>query len=399
MAEPCRAGRGLRCLALAALPILFICGCLSAANSASERIASEERGKQIFLAGTSPSGAAISARLGHEQLVLPGEAAACGGCHGYDGAGRPEGGMEPANVTWKRLTRSYGHLHTSGLQHAPFDEHNLGAFLRTGAYPGGGRGDLSMPVYEISDRDLADLIAYLKLVGEVSDPGLSDTAIEMATIVPAQGGTLDEIGTVLGDVVKACFDESNRNGGIYGRRLELRVIELPDDATDEPGSVERWLGDEPPFALISPFTPQVEHELQSAISREGIPIVGPFSLQSVRSFGSNRNVFYLYPDLGAQVAALATFAGAQEGLPGASVSILRPALPSFAEVAEVGEAAMREQGFKSVGEVRFPPDGFDAKSAVQSMRDSASEVVIFLGEEGQLEALLTEADAQGWSPH
>ena len=76
-------------------------------------------------------------------------------------------------------------------------ERSLGAFLRTGAFPGGVRADLSMPVYEISDSDLADLIAYLKRVGEVSDAGLSDSAIEMATILPAQG-TLGELGTVLG---------------------------------------------------------------------------------------------------------------------------------------------------------------------------------------------------------
>ena len=399
MTESPRAGRGLRGVALAVLlPILF-CGCESTEVSTAERIASEKRGKQIYLDGESPSGALISARLGHEQLVLPGAAAACGGCHGYDGTGRPEGGLEPGNVTWNSLTRTYGHLHTNGqLQHAAFDERSLGAFLRTGVFPGGDRADLSMPVYEISDSDLADLIAYLKRVGEVSDAGLSDSAIEMATILPAQG-TLGEIGTVLGDVVKACFDESNRNGGIYGRRLDLRVIKIPDDATGEPGSVERWLGDEPPFALISPFTPQVEHELQAAISREGIPIVGPFTLHSVRSFGSNRNVFYLYPDLGAQVSALVAFIGAREGLLGASVSILRPDLPSFAEVAEVGKAALREHGFTSVVESHFPPDRFDTGPAVQRMREAASEIVVFLGEQEQLEALMTEADAQDWSPH
>jgi len=397
VSEPWAAGRGLLGLALVVLPIL-VCACQSSERSASERAASEERGKQIYLAGTSPSGASISARLGHEQLALPGEAAACGGCHGYDGAGRPEGGLDPSNVTWKYLTRSYGHLHTSGMEHAPFDERSLGAFLRKGVYPGGGRGDPLMPVYEISDRDLIDLVAYLKRVGDAMDPGLSDTTIEIATIVPAQG-TLGEIGAVLRDVVEACFDESNRNGGIYGRQLELRVIELPIEASDASGPVARWLGEEPPFALISPFTPQVEQELQAALSREGIPIIGPFSLHSNRSFGANRNVFYLYPDLGAQLEALVAFAAARGELSGKRAAILRPDLPSFAEVAEVGGVALRERGFALIDEAPFPPDRFDAGSAVGRMRDDATEVVIFLGEEQQLGALLSEAEAQGWSPH
>jgi ABC-type branched-subunit amino acid transport system substrate-binding protein len=397
VADPWTTGRGLRGLALAVLPIL-ICACQPAAQSASELAASQQRGKQIYLAGTSPSGAPISARLGHEQLVLPGEAAACGGCHGYDGAGRPEGGLDPANVTWKYLTRSYGHLHASGMEHAPFDERSLGSLLRTGVYPGGGAGDPAMPVYEMSDRDLADLVAYLKRVGEETDPGLSDIAIEIATIVPSQG-TLGEIGAVLRDVVQACFDESNSNGGIYGRQLELRVIELPIEASDSSGPVARWLGDEPPFALISPFTPQVEHALQAALSREGIPIVGPFSMHSNRSFGANRNVFYLYPDLGAQIEALVAFAATRADLSGKSAAILRPDLAAFAEVAEVAGAALREHGFALVDEAPFPPERFDAGGAVKRMRDAATEVVIFLGEEQQLGALLGEAEAERWTPH
>ncbi len=147
---------------------------------------SEERGKQIYFTGRSPSDEDIIAYFGEKKLELPGEAATCGSCHGYDGTGRPESGLVPTNITWKYLTKSYGHVHASGLEHGPFTEESLNEYLKSGVYPDGARGDPSMPLYHMSDRDLDDLIAYIKLVGELPDPGLSAKVIKVGTSSPLE---------------------------------------------------------------------------------------------------------------------------------------------------------------------------------------------------------------------
>ena len=36
---------------------------------------------------------------------------ACANCHGFDGQGKPEGGITPSNLTWEVLSKPYG-LHT-----------------------------------------------------------------------------------------------------------------------------------------------------------------------------------------------------------------------------------------------------------------------------------------------
>ena len=147
----------------------------------------ERRGRIIYSTGASDSGDTLSARLGELGLELTGRAIACEGCHGVDGQGRPESGVVPANIKWKDLTKEYGHLHADGTQHGAFDEARLSNFLRSGIYPGGEKADPSMPAFAISESDLDDLIAYLKRLGELPEPGVTDSSLKVGTILPAHG--------------------------------------------------------------------------------------------------------------------------------------------------------------------------------------------------------------------
>lgn len=396
MAEGSAARRWLSGLAAAGLSLLVS---LSAACAAgSELTASEKRGREIYSSGVSPSGEPIRAHLGKASLELPGEAATCGSCHGYDGAGRPESGVLPSNITWNRLTRSYGHAHTNGLVHRSFDEQSFGHYLRTGIYPGGLRGDRSMPFYAISDRDLGDLVAYLKRVGEVMDPGLSDSTIKIGTVLPSEG-RLGQIGAVIRDVLEAYFREVNAAGGVHRRQLELVVRETAADGGITPQALKTWLAAEQPFALLSPFTPRVDLEVQSTISSESIPLIGPFTLYSIRRFALNRNVFYLYPGLGEQVTALVRFAAEQLELSDPQLAVLHPDEgPLDDVVAALGEAASK-RSWPPLRSMPFPVGAFDAIASVRELRAAGVDVVISLGVESELRSLLEAASEQGWSPY
>src|SRR5947208_15035593 len=73
----------------------------------------EQRGRQIFVDGTSPSGGEIIAVMGDPGIEVPASSVPCAGCHGRDGRGRPEGGVAPSDLTWSVL---------SGRDHPPYDE-------------------------------------------------------------------------------------------------------------------------------------------------------------------------------------------------------------------------------------------------------------------------------------
>lgn len=396
MVEVSPARRSLGTRALCGLTLLAVACSLAA--TAAELTPAQERGKEIYFSGASPSGDPISAYFGEDGLELPGEAATCGSCHGHDGKGRPESGILPSNVTWNYLTRSYGHLHPGGLEHSRFDEENLKVYMRTGVYPGGERGDPSMPVYEISDRDLDDLFAYMKLVGEILDPGLERTTVRVGTLLPA-GGPLGEIGDVIRDVLEAYFDEVNKTGGVYGRRLELAVHRVPAAEEARPEAVAEWLAEEQPFALVSPFTPRMDLAVHGTVSSQGIPLVGPFTLYSIQSFALNRNVFYLYPGLGEQVEALLRYADRELELASPRLAVLQPSESSLADVVALVEARGRERDWPAVRREVFAAGAFDAALSVETLREAAVDAVVFLGVESELGSFLEAAATRGWFPY
>jgi ABC-type branched-subunit amino acid transport system substrate-binding protein len=359
---------------------------------------SEERGKQIYFTGRSPSDEDIIAYFGEKKLELPGEAATCGSCHGYDGTGRPESGLIPTNITWKYLTKSYGHIHASGLEHGPFTEESLKEYLKSGVYPDGARGDPSMPLYHMSDRDLDDLIAYTKLVGELPDPGLSAKVIKVGTLIPS-GGSVAGIGGAIRGTLSAYFREVNHRGGIYGRKIELVVHEVTADRQSAVDRFRDWLAVQEPFVLASTFAPDLERDIQSVISAQSIPLVGPFTLYSIEDFNLNRYVFYLFSGLAVQARALIHYANKRLQMVNPRVVVLYPEKKSLDQVISAVIEVCKSKGWQAVQKKPFPLGDFYATESARQLQEAGVEVVIFLGVEGQLRSFLEVAASRSWLPY
>ena len=367
------------------------------ATAAAELTEAERRGKELYLTGRSPSGGDVKALMGDDRIRLPGRAAACGGCHGHDGTGRPESGIIPSNVTWAYLTKSYGHIHEGGLMHEPFDDASLARYMRTGVYPGGAKGDPSMPVYDMSPSDLDDLVAYLKRIGDDVDPGVSDAAITVATVIPSSGPLVD-MGHAIRDTLAASFERVNSDGGIYGREIVFEIHELDADPKIAPGLLATWLAARQPFALVSPFTPGIEPEVNSAARDERVPIIGPWTLYPVESYSLNRSVFYLVSGLAEQARTMIGFVAPKLGVDGVHAAVLHPGGPSVAGAVETIENACRDAGWTVVGSSPFSlPDG-DPEATVGALRGAGVDVVISLATEPELRAVLESATAADWSP-
>src|SRR5688572_18695219 len=131
------------------------------AQSAAEKTlslvtASERRGKEIYLRGTSPSGREIKAIVG--DMDLPASTVTCAGCHGLRGEGKTEGGVTAGNLTWSNMIKPYGHTHPSGRKHSAFNEKLFTRALVQGKDPSGNELLVAMPRYEMSPEDIADLV-------------------------------------------------------------------------------------------------------------------------------------------------------------------------------------------------------------------------------------------------
>ncbi len=356
----------------------------------------EARGKAIYLRGESASGREITADLG--DISVPASTVTCAGCHGPRGEGKTEGGVTAGGLAWAHLTKSDGHTHPTGRKHGPFDETSFKRSVTGGVDPAGNTMLVAMPRYRISSEELSNVIAYLKRIETESDPGLTETEIKVGTILPRQG-QLSEMGAAMRDMLAAYFDDVNGRGGIYNRRVELRVAEVGADAAATSAAARRLAEREQLFAFVGGISAGADKELAALAGEMEIPFIGPSTLLPEHASPVNRQVFYLLPGLGEQARALVNFAASNPALRASRVVILH----SDSGLAETTAAAIEDQarrrGLKPIFRERYPRSALDARQLVRKLKGENTDAFFFLGAGGEEAALIREASAAGWTPN
>jgi ABC-type branched-subunit amino acid transport system substrate-binding protein len=271
----------------------------------------EKRGKQIYLKGESPDGAEIKTLLGTDKLEVPANAFACANCHGLRGQGASEGGLQPPPVNWETLVAP----HTSALtrrERAPYTEATLARAIRTGLDPSGARLHPGMPQYELTPAQMADLIAYLKQLGKEvdADPGIDDKRIKLGAALPLTGA-LAQVGEDVKATLTAYLAEVNAQGGIYGRRIDLVVVDSRGEPAATLAATERLVEREGVFALVASFEAGATTAMNDYLKRQEIALVGPVTLSPRLSVPPNPFIFYLLPTFTDQARALVDFAAAK----------------------------------------------------------------------------------------
>ena len=376
--------------------VLFVSVCALCVHSNELGLSPQERrGKAIYLRGESPSGKEIKAIVG--DMDLPGSTMTCAGCHGLRGEGKTEGGVTAGNLTWSNLVKTYGHTHPSGRKHGPFDEKLFTRSLAQGLDPAGNEMAVAMPRFEMSPEDVADLIAYLKRIETDNDPGLTETNVKVATILPQQG-PLAETGAAMKDVLTAYFANVNERGGIYNRSIDLQTIETGPDAAATVVNARNLVKSGQVFAMVSGLSAGADKELAS-LSQEGeIPFMGPLTLLPQTGFESNRNVFYMLSGAGEQARALVNFAAGRPQLKKSSQFAIVHSENELAVAAAAAiEAEARKFGWMSITKKNYTSKSFDAAAITRDLK--GAEAVFFFGGSSEEKAFINAAAAANWTPN
>ena len=368
---------------------IALTACLAQAAMAAALDEAAARGKQIYFSGTSARGSDINAVVGAEATVLPAMALPCVNCHGYDGLGRPEGGVVPTDIRWSQLVKNYGHVHQHGRRHGPFDRESLGRSIISGVDPAGNRLDRSMPTYLMSKDDLADLVAYLEVLEEDFDPGISASHISIASLLPVEGRMAD-LGHAMEAALKARVDELNASGGVFNRQVELVTVPRGDTTEATLDNLEAAFSNQGLFALVSGYTIGLEAPLLDRLRRDNVPLVGPFTLDPGDAY-LDATVFYLYPGFAEMVRALAATALEETGATG-KVLVVAPADGRHDRL----ERAARQQLGDKAASSRYETGS--VSSLVDEIRNSGTRSIIFLGEQQDLDALLASLDSASLAP-
>src|SRR5262245_60258640 len=289
---------------LAVAIISLLAGTHGETRSQTDRLSPQERrGKEIYFGTPASDNPPIQALIGDPPVAVKGTLMACANCHGEDGRGKPEGGIVPSDITWEALTKPYTVAHTSGRTHPGYTERTIISAVCLGIDPAGNKLHVAMPRFQMSREDINALIAYLKRLGKDSDPGLSDSAIRIGTVLPTSGPQA-EAGQAVKSVLTAYIHETNRRGGIYNRKIVLSVRELGGNPAEAAANVENLITEEQPFALVATLTAGAEREIAAVCERNRIPLVGPLTAFAETGYRANRHTFYLLSGVEQQARAL-----------------------------------------------------------------------------------------------
>ena len=358
----------------------------------------ESRGKEIYLLGTSKSGKDILAYMGDASLEVPGSTLPCANCHGLTGQGKPEGGIDPSNITWEALTKPYGVTHANGRKHPAYTARGLEFAITRGLDPAGNKLLAAMPRYQMSKQDLDDLVLYLKRLGTDVDPGISDNQITIGTALPA-AGQLAEIGQAVKQVISAYFTEVNLQGGIYNRRLELKSVETGDSAAATRANIERLIKDEKVFAMAGAFVAGAEKEIVPVLAQWEVPLIGPLTLDPRPGAPVNRQVFYLLSGNPGQARSLISFFAKKPELKEGGLAVVYSRTELNASVVEAIKTQSEKESLRAPAMYEFAPGNLQADEFVKRIKEKPPAAVFFMGIPAEVMSFLEAADKVNWYPH
>jgi mono/diheme cytochrome c family protein len=190
---------------------------------------SQEAGRAIYEDGAIRT--QISATRDGQPLARG--RAACAACHGASGLGASEGGVAAPAIAY-----------------FPGDQVELTRWLASALRDGRGKDgralSSAMPRYDLTDKELADLAAYVKSLPYPPEEGLDGNRIAIGLDLEGTAFSEAERGVLQGRVASA-LSRINENGGMFGRQL---VLTAPDRAFH----TISWRGrsDRPSLSVLAP---------------------------------------------------------------------------------------------------------------------------------------------------
>jgi len=240
-------------------------------------------GRALFRSGATRAGGDLIGQISR-GVELTGPTAACIKCHGSDGSGSKEGGLIAPSLRWDALMRPRPAT-GGGFGRPAYSEASLLQAIRHGTDSSGRSLSAAMPRFMLGPREAADLMAYLRVLGTEQDDraGVHADRVVFGAALPLSGPQAAR-GQSVRQAIQACLERAGREGLVFGRRVELEVI---DSASEEAGQQLTALRRRS-LALLAPWWP--DERLPEAIKpvlagQEDWPIIAPLWPQP---FGSGR---------------------------------------------------------------------------------------------------------------
>jgi ABC-type branched-subunit amino acid transport system substrate-binding protein len=403
-----RAGRPQGSLAAGAATAGAIATPAAAQNKTAPPVdglaSAEARGKRIYEDGIGPEGRPILAVVGNQGGEVPAAILRCANCHGEDGRGTSEAGVDSPDITWSSLSKPHRRtlppVAPTSRARPPYSDVLLKRAISLGIDSAGNALLPPMPHYQMTMSEMNDLLAYLKRLGQPPVvPGVAPDLVRLGALLPPKD-QLPSLNQSVRAVLVACADRVNQAGGIYGRRIELDFLDLADDAQRRPRQLERWLVEREPFALVWSFVAGAEIELTEVLRTRSVPTIGAFTSFPHVEMPPNRFVFYL--DGGARSELMRAITHAAAGQPHGHrrLAVLVAEGREFRDLSEAVALAARKAGFGAAQQQPLPArDRSDLLAALaRELAGRSVDVLCMIAPPERWVPLLEAARSLSWQP-
>lgn len=147
------------------LPLLVVLFLSTSCNIAGNTYSFKSNGERIYFTAQSSSGDRISYTGGIQMMHM----ISCANCHGPEGKGgrvtMMMSSFDTPDITWDNLTQEEHHEDNNEdehEEHPPYNETTLKRAITQGLEPDGETLDQEMPRWQMSERDLNDLVDFIK---------------------------------------------------------------------------------------------------------------------------------------------------------------------------------------------------------------------------------------------
>lgn len=210
-----------------------------------------------------------------------------------------------------------------------------------------------------------------------AEPGVSATQIVVGTSLPMTG-ILAGAGAEHLAGLNAAFKASNARGGVNGRELKLQVLDDAYAPARTAENVNRLLGDQGSFALLSCMGTGNVAAILAPVEKAGVPLVGPVTGAASLRQNALRHVFHVrasYRDETQRILQQMLSWGI------GNIALVHLDNPFGLELLKDAEAAFAARNVKSAGSFALAADGSNAAALAERVA-AAKPGAVFLATTG-----------------
>ncbi len=339
---------------LAALLILFFIIPVSPVIAAESKTSSDDSlqslidlGKRLYKTGVGTSGKPVAAiDISGQRVFAP--QFHCVACHRASGYGSKEGGVYIPPIVAKILyqpmkpdrARAFNGMYfqdqnaemsariNSARTRPGYDLTSLARVLRTGVDAASEPIPHAMPRFEVSDRDVEALDAWLRTLSAIPDPGVDATTMHFAVIISDKTPALTQKAVL--ETSRVFFERMNKNiagdrsrpnfsplfrseFASFWRDWSLHIWTLHGDETTWPQQLSDYYAAAPVFAVIGGAVAAPWQPISDFCDEQKLPCLFPLTdMPPAETFAAGYTL-YSYGGLPLEARAMAQFLGADPG--------------------------------------------------------------------------------------